>query len=201
MDDDNVERITAENVDTSVDTPIEDLEQPDLVIATFSDELTARAAFTALRDMQQDKQLLLADIAIVMRDDNNTLHITEPDDMAAPEGALYGGTIGAIVGVIAGPIGVAVGGALGAMIGGALSKTSDADMDDEWLKELGGDLLPGAGMVVVVVPGISASQVGAFLTGQGGKVVMQPVDSVLANRMGMPELREPLVEDPDPLAR
>src|SRR5829696_7296992 len=142
MDDDNIEQTTAEDVDT----PIEDLEQPDLVVATFPDEASARAAFTALRDMQKDKQLLLADIAIVMRDNNNTLHISEPDDMAAPEGALYGGTIGAIVGVIAGPIGVAVGGALGAMIGGALSKTSDADIDDEWLRELGADLLPGAGM-------------------------------------------------------
>ena len=76
--------------------------------------------------------------------------------MAAPEGALYGGTIGAIVGMIAGPLGLVLGCALGAMIGGVAARTRDADIDDDWLKELGEALPAGGGMVVAVAPGMSA---------------------------------------------
>ncbi len=196
MDDDVVEP-GAE----SVEKPIEDLELPRLIVATYHDEASAQAAFDALRNLQKDRQVLLADIAIVMRDNDNTLHINEPDDMAAPEGALYGGTIGAIVGMIAGPLGLAIGGALGAMIGGAAAQTVDADADDAWLREIGEALPPGAGLVVAVAPGIAASQVGAFLTAQGGKVMTRIIDPDMANEMGMPELEPPVDEDPDWLSR
>lgn len=181
---------TGDTTNLNVEQPIEALEQPDLVVATFPDETSARAAFNNLRDHQKAQDVLLADIAIVMRDADNTLHINEPDDMAAPEGAIYGGTIGAIIGMIAGPLGLVLGGALGAMLGGAAAQSSDADIEDDWLKELGESLPAGSGMVVAVVPGIHAVTVTDLLTSQGGKVMTRPVDSTTANEMGMLELDE-----------
>lgn len=179
------------NSEAQGEQPIEAMEQPDLVVGTFADEISARGAFEALRNLQKDQQVLLAEVALVLRDNNNTLHISEPDDMEAPEGALYGGTIGAIVGMFAGPLGLVVGGALGAMIGGAAARTSDADVEDKWLTELGSSLQPGSGMVVTVVPGIAVAQVSDFLGAKGGKVLTRAIDPEMAAAMGMPELEPP----------
>ena len=70
--DEDVADTTAENTER----PIEELEQPDLIVATYHDEATARTAFNALRDLQKDQQVLLADIAIVMRDAPTTPSIS-----------------------------------------------------------------------------------------------------------------------------
>jgi uncharacterized membrane protein len=109
---------------------------------------------------------------------------------------LYGATIGAVVGMIAGPLGLAVGGALGALVGGAVARASDGEIEDEWLKELGQSLPPGAGMVVAVTPALYVSKVKDAL---GGNVMARTIDPALAARIGLDEIAEAEAEDSDRL--
>ncbi len=175
------------NGETEVPDSIEEAEQPELITATYPDEASAKSGFGALRDAQKAEAVWLKDVALVVRDADNTLHLKETEDMAAPEGALYGGTIGAVLGMIAGPLGLVLGGALGALVGGAAAQARDADIEDDWLRELGESLPPGAGMVVAITTGMWVPQVEATLTASGGKVLTRTIDAALAEQLGLDE--------------
>lgn len=164
---------------------VEEIEGPELITAVYPDEESGRAGFEALRERQKEMEVLLADVAFVVRDAENNLHVREPDDMAAPEGALYGGTVGAVLGMIAGPLGLVIGGALGALVGGMGAQASDADIEDDWLRELGQSLQPGTSMVVAVTPALYATEAVGTLAALGGKVMTRTVTPELAREMGM----------------
>lgn len=175
--------------------PVAEAERPELITSTYPDEASAKAGFDALTELQKNKEVWLGDVALVVRDEANTLHVREPDDMAAPEGAFYGGTIGAVLGMFAGPLGLVVGGAIGALVGGAAAQASDADVQDEWLKELGLSLQPGTGMVVAVTTGMWVQRVTDTLSASGGKVMTRPIDAELARQMGLTQYEDVAAQD------
>src|SRR4051794_19632062 len=123
----------------------------ELVIATFADEATAKAAYDEIREAEKEEYILLVDAAVVNRDHENKLHIHEEHDMKAGPGALLGAGIGTILGFIGGPLGLLIGGAAGAAVGAAAAQTTDAGIPDEALEKYAEALKPGTSMVIVAV--------------------------------------------------
>jgi uncharacterized membrane protein len=159
----------------------------ELVIATFADEASAKAAYDELREAEKEEYILLVDAAVVNRDDENRLHIREEHDMGASTGALFGAGIGTILGFIGGPLGLLIGGAAGAAMGAAAAQGSDAGMFDERLKEFAEALKPGTSMVIVAVAHFWAGLAAAFLERAGGQLTTIPLTDEIARQLNLDE--------------
>jgi len=162
----------------------------ELVIATFADEATAKAAYDEIREAEKEEYILLVDAAVVNRDQENNLHIQEERDMKTGPGALLGAGIGTILGFIGGPLGLLIGGAAGAAVGAAAARGSDAGMSDESFKKYAEALKPGTSMVIVAVAHFWSGLAGAFLERAGGQVTTIPITDEVASQLNLEEPAE-----------
>src|SRR4051794_17246484 len=80
-------------------------ESVDVIVAAYNDEQGASNALKDLKTAPEEWRVNVKDAAILKRDINNKLNITESADKGFGRGAIIGGVAGAAVGVIAGPIG------------------------------------------------------------------------------------------------
>ncbi len=151
----------------------------ELIVATFENEVTADQALLELKKEQKSKKIDIQDIAVIVRDDENKLHIKETEDVEGGKGAVYGGVIGGILGLIGGPAGVALGGAAGAVVGGLAAKKIDAGIPDDRLKKIGEALQPGTSMIMIIIDGRWEADVNRHLKELGGKVLSEPLDAGL----------------------
>src|SRR5579864_8439055 len=95
----------------------------DLIVAAYNDEQGASQALKQLQQAKKSGTISIKDAAVLKRDPNNRLHISESADKGAGSGAMIGGVAGAAVGLLAGPVGWAALG--GAAIGGLAAKLHD----------------------------------------------------------------------------
>jgi uncharacterized membrane protein len=128
---------------TMQDVPI------DVVVAAFNDEQGANNALHQLRTAHIEGLIKIKDAAILRRDPDNKLHITDTTDKGMGRGAILGGVAGAVVGVIAGPVGWATLG--GAAVGALSARLRDGGFKDDRLKEIGESVKPGTSAIVAVV--------------------------------------------------
>jgi uncharacterized membrane protein len=116
-------------------------------IATYPDELAARADYEAVKDLHAGGLVGSYDAAIVTKDERGKVHENK-DETATRHGAWWGIAAGAAVGVLFPPAvlgAAAVGGVIGG-VSGHLAK----GMSRSRAKELGDFIDPGeAGLVVV----------------------------------------------------
>ena len=104
----------------------------DIGIVTFHDENKAGEVLKSLKKLEKEKLLKLEDAAIVKKDDDGEVKITQTLDETAGKGALSGGAIGLVVGtMVGGPIGGAL---LGAAAGAFVGKKIDYGIPDEKIK-------------------------------------------------------------------
>jgi len=127
-----------------------------VLVARFEDEDVARDALRDLNKAKKDGDIEIEDAALLTRDDNDKLHISDSADKGAGRGALIGGVAGAAVGVLAGPIGWAALG--GAAVGGLAAKLHDGGFPDDSLRRVGAAVTPGSAALVVVLPDETTAQ-------------------------------------------
>ncbi|MBF6611508.1 MAG: DUF1269 domain-containing protein [Chloroflexi bacterium] len=163
--------------DPAIDASLE------LIIATFTDEASADAAFKALKEAERVEPILLVDAAVVNRDEGNNLHIKDELDWPGRVGAILGAGIGVILGMIGGPLGLVIGGAAGAAVGAAAAAGSDAGMSDQRLAEFASALKPGASMVIVAVARFWSEAAADILTRAGGEVHTIALTDELARQL------------------
>jgi uncharacterized membrane protein len=116
-------------------------------IATYPDELAARADYEAVKDLHAGGLVGSYDAAIVTKDERGKVHENK-DETATRHGAWWGIAAGAAVGVLFPPavLGAA---AVGGVIGGVSGHLAQG-MSRSRAKELGDFIDPGeAGLVVV----------------------------------------------------
>jgi uncharacterized membrane protein len=153
-----------------------------VIVASFEDDNIAE---NAMRDLKMDKRgrlIEFKDAAIVIRDEDNKIHIKETGDLSGGRGALYGGAIGALVGLIAGPIGAVIGGAAGVVVGGITAKKFDAGIPDERLTEIGASLQPGSSVILAVVERRWFEPVQVRLQEAGAEVLSEPLNDEFINQ-------------------
>lgn len=126
------------------DAPIE------VVIAAFDDENTADQTLSALKIAKWEGLIGIQDAAVLRRDDDNKLHISETGDMSGKKGAAIGAVLGGTLGLITGPGAILIGSA-GALVGGLAAKLRDSGFKNERLEKLGAGLTPGSSAIVAII--------------------------------------------------
>jgi uncharacterized membrane protein len=118
-----------------------------IYVATYPDELAARADYEAVKDLHASGLVGSYDAAVVTKDANGKVHENK-DETATRHGAWWGVAAGAALGAIFPPsiLGAA---AVGGLVGGVSGHLAKG-MSRARVKELGDFIEPGqAGLVVV----------------------------------------------------
>jgi uncharacterized membrane protein len=110
-----------------------------MFLANYTSENAAGQAFENLKQAKDSGLFYYDDAAVVSRDADGKVNITEHGDMSTGKGAGIGALIGGVIGILGGPAGVAIGAGAGAAIGGIASH-SDAGFNNETLNKIGGAL-------------------------------------------------------------
>jgi uncharacterized membrane protein len=153
----------------------------DVVIAAFPSEQGAKQALQELDDAKKQGLIAVKDAAVLRRDEQNKLHVSESADKGFGRGALIGGVAGAAVGIIAGPIGWATLG--GAAIGGLAAKARDGGIKDERLRQMGESLQPGNSALVAVIEHVWINDLERMLIERGANLATEAVSADIAAQL------------------
>ncbi len=127
----------------------------DLVAIAYDSVDTARQAGENVVQAQKAHLIELDDMVIVERRQDGKVKLHQPSATAggAVGGALWGGLIGLIFFV---PF---FGMAIGAATGAAAGALSDYGVDDDFMKNLGAELQPGAGALILLIRKVSTDKI------------------------------------------
>jgi uncharacterized membrane protein len=153
----------------------------DVVVAAYHNEQGANNALKELETAKKDGLIGIQDAAVLRKDDQSKLHITETADKGFGRGAMVGGVAGAVVGVIAGPVGWAALG--GAAIGGLASKLRDTGFRDERLRQMGEGLQPGTSAIVAVVEHEWVREVEKRIENEAKDIVTEAITADIADQL------------------
>jgi uncharacterized membrane protein len=149
-----------------------------VILAAFKDEQGADAALKQLREAQKEHLIDLRNAAVLRRDQEGKLHISEPTDMGGGRGAAIGGLVGGLAGVLLGPVGWAALG--GAAIGGMAAKLHDSGFKDDRLRQLGESLEPGTSAILAVIDHIWVKELEEELQKAGADTVTEQLSADIA---------------------
>lgn len=151
-----------------------------LIAIAYDDVPTAKSVLQSLGELGTEHAISLEDAVIIERlpDGKVKLHQTlKPGAAGAAGGALWGGLIGLLF--LAPLLGMAV----GAATGGAAGALTDLGVDDKFMKDLGEQLKPGAGALVVLVRESTPDKVLPRISGYGGHVMHSSLSNEAETRL------------------
>ena len=127
----------------------------DLVAVAYDSVDTARQVADNVVQLQKAHEIELDDMVVVERQQDGKVKLHQPSaaGSGAVGGALWGGLIGLIFFV---PL---FGMAIGAATGAAAGALSDYGVDDKFMKQLGDNLAPGSGALILLVRKVSVDEV------------------------------------------
>ncbi len=171
-----------------------------LLIAGYTDEKAADGALDALKQAKHAGEFAYDDAAVVRRDADGKVHITETGDMSTGKGAGIGALIGGVFGLLGGPAGVALGAGAGAAIGG-IAAHSDAGFNNETLERIGGALPAGTSALGVTTSKYFVESVRAAATDEETLTMAQDIaDEISSNLNAGQDLLLALVITEDAVA-
>jgi uncharacterized membrane protein len=150
----------------------------DVLIAAFPSDAGAKDALHKLEDARKQGIVSIKDAAVLTKDEQNKVRISESADKGFGRGALIGGVAGAAVGVLAGPIGWATLG--GAAIGGLAARLHDGGFPDDRLRRIGDALTPGSSALVAVVEETWLPEAQRLLDQEGVDIAVEAVAGDIA---------------------
>src|SRR6185369_12701182 len=153
----------------------------DVIIAAYNDE---QGASNALKDLEAAKKsgvISIRDAAVLKRDMDNKLKITETADKGFGRGAMIGGVAGAAVGLLAGPVGWAALG--GAAVGGLAAKLKDGGFKDERLRTIGESVKPGNSALIAVIEETWIKEAEHILEEKAANIVTEGVAAEVASQL------------------
>ncbi|HEY3726596.1 MAG TPA: DUF1269 domain-containing protein [Solirubrobacteraceae bacterium] len=150
----------------------------DLVAIAYDSVGTAREVGENVAQLQKARQIELDDMVIVERQQDGKVKLHQPSAAAggAVGGALWGGLIGLIFFV---PL---FGMAIGAATGAAAGALSDYGVDDNFMKDLGANLEPGAAALILLVRKVTADKVIPQIK-IPGKIIQTSLDNESEQRL------------------
>jgi uncharacterized membrane protein len=139
-----------------------------LVVIGYDNEFKAEEARLTLRKLQKDYLIDLEDAVVSVKDTTGKVKLHQLINLTAA-GAVGGGFWGSLIGLIfLNPI---LGAALGAAAGAASGALTDVGINDNFMKELAGNMSPGSSALFVLVRKATVDKVLDELKGTGGKVL------------------------------
>lgn len=139
-----------------------------LIVVAYDDELKAEAVRLDFLKMQQDYLVEIEDAVVAVRKPDGKVKLRQMVNLTA-SGAVGGGFWGLLIGVLfMNPLlGAVVGTGAGA-VAGALS---DVGINDNFMRQMAGNLQPGGSALFVLVRSDITDKVLKELEGTGGKIV------------------------------
>ena len=150
-----------------------------VIAVTFEEDGNAYLALTALKELDNQHQLDLAEAAVVIRDEAGRIETKDEIGGAGVPGTTTGGIIGLLVGILGGPFGILIGGATGLLIG-SLFDMSDSDDTESVLSDISRSVQVGQTSLLAEVGEQSPEVVDAAMSKLGGTVLRRSVDDVEA---------------------
>ena len=153
-----------------------------LLIAAFQDEGGASAALSMLKEAKKEKLVAIKDAAILRKDAQGKLHVSETGDMTGTRGGVIGAVVGAGLGILSGGATLALTG-IGAIAGGLAGKLRDSGFDDSRLRKLGEGLKPGSSAIVAVIEHTWVADLQEDLRKAGAEVVTEAIAADIAAQL------------------
>jgi arylsulfatase len=143
----------------------------DVVIAAYLIPDLASEDFDALVKLVADKQLTVEGVALVTKDADGRVTVTETGDHLGRKGLEIGSGVGLVVGLFAPPLlaSMVVGGAAGALVGKFARHRVESGLEEK----MGAALPPGSAGIVAIYDRSKASNVDATLASAVRKSVAQ----------------------------
>lgn len=154
----------------------------ELIVAAFQDEQGADRALKTLQQAKKQRLIGIQNAAVIRRDKNDKLHISETADWSGGKGAAVGAIVGGAIGLIF-PPSVLAAGAVGAAVGGLGARLRDSGFPDQHLKEIGAALKPGTSAIVAVVEHTWVADLESELAAQGAKTVREAITADIAEQL------------------
>ena len=159
----------------------------ELYIITFDSEVKAQEALDDLEKATKAGTVDIIDAAVMIREQDGKVDISETSDPSTGRGAVVGGIIGGFIGLIGGPAGVGLGAAAGAALAGYATSKMDLGIPDDELRSIADSLQPGTSALVVIVKDVWADTLIAILSPYGGIVNQQKLaDETAAQLLDSP---------------
>jgi uncharacterized membrane protein len=153
----------------------------DVVVAAFPTEQGAKDTLRDLDQAKKDGLINIKDAAVLRKDDQSKLHISETADKGFGRGAMIGGVAGAAVGLLAGPVGWGLLG--GAAVGGLAAKLRDGGFQDQRLRQIGEGLRPDSSAIVAVIEHTWVRDVERMMVERGADLATEQVASEIAAQL------------------
>jgi uncharacterized membrane protein len=151
-----------------------------LVAIAYPDTETAEKVRAELIQATKEQLVQLADAVVVERQADGKIKLRQAvstTGAGAAGGALWGGLIGLLF--LAPLLGMAVGAATGAVAG----KATDVGVDDNFMKELGDKLEPGAAALIALGRSEARDKLLDRIKPYGGEVIQTSLDKEQEERL------------------
>lgn len=140
----------------------------ELIVIGYDDQFKAEEVRLALLRLQRDYLIDLEDAVVAVKKADGAVKLLQATNLAAV-GATGGGFWGLLIGLLF--LNPLLGVTIGAASGAAAGAISDIGINDQFMKDLGQTLKPGASALFVLVRKITPDKVLEELKGMGGHII------------------------------
>jgi uncharacterized membrane protein/sporulation protein YlmC with PRC-barrel domain len=125
----------------------------ELIARVFDAPNKAAESLAFIQEVQRQQQgaVKIHKAAILVKDAEGRLTITEPGELSPKKGTIMGAVAGGLLGALAGPVGIVVGAAAGAGLGRVSTRWVDLGLPNDFLQRLQGYLQPNSSALVLLV--------------------------------------------------
>jgi uncharacterized membrane protein len=152
-----------------------------MLVIVFNDESKAYEGSKALLDLHNELSLTLYAYAIIAKDSKGAVGIKKAADQG-PVGTTVGLITGGLIGLLGGPVGAAVGAASGTL-SGSIYDLMQMGIDEDFVTEVSGYLLPGKSAVVADVDEEWVTPVDSRMAPLGGIVFRRVRGEFIADQI------------------
>jgi uncharacterized membrane protein len=155
----------------------------ELIIAAFNDEKKAKETLEVLKKLEKEEIIMLVNAAVMVKNENGKVNITETQDVDSKQGAIFGAIAGGLIGLLGGPAGVIVGATAGAATGGVAASKIDMGFPDETLEEIQSALTPGSSAILALIQHEWVDRVVEELEKQGASLFREELKAEIAEQL------------------
>jgi uncharacterized membrane protein len=160
-------------------------EQHELIAQVYETTTGAAEQLSFIKELQrrQHGALKVLNSAILVKDADGKLKVTETGDLTPRKGTIIGGVTGGLLGALAGPVGILIGAAAGAGLGRASTKWIDLGLPNDFLQRFQGYLQPNTSALVLIVEHTYVKPLSNMLAGSKGVIMQQTLNEDVVEQL------------------